>query len=765
MTQLSVAATTLVGILDQRAEQTPNQLLYRFLTDGTPATAQGLTYAELRQRAQAIAVLLQELRCQGQPVLLLYPAGLDYITAFFGCLYAGALAVPAYPPRPNRSLDRIQAIVEDTGATVALTDGDTLEKMERQLLQAPGLKALYCLNTDGLDTSLASAWRPHHPAPDHLALLQYTSGSTAAPKGVMVSHGNLWHNSELISRRFGNTASSRGVSWLPPYHDMGLVGGILQPLYVGAEMTLMAPVAFLQRPLHWLAAIAHYQATTSGAPTFAYDLCVRKTTPEQRQALDLSSWQLAFTGAEPIHPDTLRAFASAFAPSGFRLESFYPCYGMAETTLMVTGEVLGQAPTHLVLDANALEGNRVSVLDQADLAEVDLAAVSQAEIIAAPRQVKLVSCGQADRPDQVWIVDPETHRPCPPDRVGEIWVRPSPSLAQGYWRRPTATQETFQAELAEGQAGYFLRTGDLGFLRGGNLYVTGRLKDLIIIRGRNHYPQDIEATVMAAHPALTRGACAAFALRLDGPNPERGEQLVIVQELERSALRSLDGEAVLAAIRRRVAEQHDVQVGAIALLRPNAIPKTSSGKIQRHRCRVDFLAGDLPVVHRWQASQATVAAPSTAEVNAGAELTPALATPPLPPPLAAGPPPQLSRSALMAWMVEWLAQTLKQPPAAIDVQRPLAEYGLDSIAAVELAEALQSTLGVPLSPTLAYEYPTIAALSTYLTADSVPLPMSPPTSVPDPLQDGEVDQLLEQLVHLSGTELQALLGTPSIEWN
>lgn len=761
MTQLSLAAATLVEVLNQRAEQTPDRLLYRFLTDGTPATAQGLTYTALRQRAQAVAVLLQELRCQDQPVLLLYPAGLDYIAAFFGCLYAGALAVPAYPPRPNRSLDRIQAIVDDTGATVALTDGATLEKLERQLLQSPGLKALYSLNTDGLDTSLASDWRPHRPAPDQLALLQYTSGSTAAPKGVMISHGNLLHNSQLISRCFSNTAASRGVSWLPPYHDMGLVGGILQPLYVGAEMTLMPPVAFLQRPLHWLAAIAHYQATTSGGPNFAYDLCVRKTTAEQRQTLDLSSWQLAFTGAEPIHPDTLQAFATAFAPSGFRFESFYPCYGMAETTLMITGEVLGQAPSHLVLDAAALERNQVATLPDPSL-QLDLESPSASAPLPHCRQVKLVSCGQPAIPDQVWIVDPETHRPCPPDRVGEIWVQPSPSLALGYWRRPTASQETFQAQVVEGEAGPFLRTGDLGFLRDGNLYVTGRLKDLIIIRGRNHYPQDLETTVMAAHPALARGACAAFALNLDAPALERGEQLVIVQELERTALRSLDPEAVFAAIRRQVAEQHDVQVGAIALLRPNAIPKTSSGKIQRHRCRADFLAGDLAVVHSWRASQVAVSPPG-AVIPPGPAPVAVASTPE--PSLASGAPPRLSRQALITWMVNWLAQTLKQPTTAIDVQRPLAEYGLDSITAVELAEALQSTLGVPLSPTLAYEYPTIAALSAYLSADPVPPLVAAPATAVHPLQDGEVDQLLEQLTQLSGAELQALLGTPSIEWS
>jgi acyl carrier protein len=526
-------------------------------------------------------------------------------------------------------------------------------------------------------------------------------------------------------------------------------------------MTLMAPVTFLQRPLHWLAAIAHYQATTSGGPNFAYDLCVRKTTAEQRQTLDLSSWQLAFTGAEPIHPDTLHAFASAFAPSGFRLESFYPCYGMAETTLMITGEVLGQAPTHLVLDAAALERNQV-VATPGQGVELDPTPPSTSEPPPHPRQVKLVSCGQPAIPDQVWIVDPETHRPCPPDRVGEIWVQPSASLAQGYWRRPTATQETFEAQLAEGKAGPFLRTGDLGFLRGGNLYVTGRLKDLIIIRGRNHYPQDLEATVAGAHPALTSGACAAFALSLEEPALERGEQLAIVQELGRSALRSLDPEAVFAAIRRQVAEQHDVQVGAIALLRPNAIPKTSSGKIQRHRCRADFLAGDLAVVHSWRASQVAVSPPGPIIPEAPAPVAVATTAQPS---LAPESQPRLSRQALMAWMVNWLAQTLKQPTTAIDVQRPLAEYGLDSITAVELAEALQSTLGVPLSPTLAYEYPTIAALSTYLSADPVPPLVAASATAAQPLEDGEVEQLLEQLAHLSGVELQALLGTPSIEWN
>ncbi|XGB43790.1 MAG: AMP-binding protein [Nodosilinea sp. LVE1205-7] len=767
---------TFVDLLHGRTEQSPHRLIYRFLPEGEPFCEQTCTYLDLHQQAQAIAVLLQDLGCQQQPVLLLYAPGLSYIAAFFGCLYAGAIAVPAYPPRPNRSLQRIEAIVTDTGVRVALTDGASFPKPQNQLTQSLQLKSLYCLNTDGIQTSLAENWRPPALKAETLAILQYTSGSTAAPKGVMISHGNLLHNSDLISRCFGNTARSRGVSWLPPYHDMGLVGGILQPLYVGAEMTLMSPVSFLQRPVRWLEAIAHYRATTSGGPNFAYDLCVQKTTPEQRQAIDLSSWDLAFTGAEPIHQDTLTAFASAFAPSGFRLQSFYPCYGMAETTLMVTGTAPGQKPSHLVVECSGLEQNQVVVVNPDGLGE-DQSSADPGLTTIAPRYVKVVSCGQPALVDQVVIVDPKTHQRCLPDRVGEIWVGPSPSIAQGYWQRQSATQESFQAVLGDSQVGPFLRTGDLGFLYQGNLYVTGRLKDLIIIRGRNYYPQDIEATVAQAHPALRQGACAAFAL-----TQEHQEQLVILQELERSALRRLDAAAVFTAIRRQVAEQYDVQIGAIALLRPNAIAKTSSGKIQRHQCKADFLAGVLDWVHYWptrdtestgvtlesnsEPLEAIVAATQLPSISEPVNSNLSVATGPR---LAGeavtanqiGP----SRQVLMEWMVDWLAQALKLPTTAIDVQRPLAEYGLDSLNAVELAAALQSSLGVPLSPTLAYEYPTIEALSTYLMATQEQATGSLLESLAEFPRDDQVEQLVDQLAQLSGAEIQALLGTPSIQWN
>jgi acyl-CoA synthetase (AMP-forming)/AMP-acid ligase II/acyl carrier protein len=782
------AIATLVELLDRRVQETPEGLAYRFLNDGTPDSAETITYRELQRQARAIAVLLTDLQCQGERVLLLYPSGLAYIAAFLGCLYAGATAVPAYPPRPNRSLERIQAIIQDARAKVALTDGGTLEKLQRRLAESPVLKALYWLSTDGLQLDLAEQWQPPTIGSDTLALLQYTSGSTALPKGVMISHGNLLHNSELIRQCFQNTAQSRGVSWLPPYHDMGLVGGILQPLYVGAETTLMAPVAFLQRPMRWLEAIAHYRASTSGGPNFAYDLCLRKATPEQIQSLDLSCWALAFTGAEPIHQSTLDQFAATFAESGFRQEAFYPCYGMAETTLIVTGKAQGETAQSLPVSATDLQLNRVTVIDSVAAPPATASqSTAPGENPAAIRRI--VGCGQSAIPDQVVIVDPDTALPCPEDGIGEIWVRWSPSISQGYWQREEATTQSFRATLANTGEGPFLRTGDLGFLHGAELYVTGRLKDLIIIRGRNHYPQDIEATVEQAHPALRQGAGAAFAIEGEG-----AEQLVIVQELERSALRKVDPEAVFTAIRRAVANHHDLQVGAIGLLKTNAMPKTSSGKIQRHLCRQGFLQADLPFVKIWQAdaieadgargegvtaevidAQAVQAmnaeaidqgGPASPEIPTTGESPAASPEPdsgasPLPATMASvATSPLMERqtpAAIQRWMVNWLATALKVAPASLDVRLSFADYGLDSLTAVELAEALATTLGVSLSPTLVYEYPTIEALSVYLAESVNPEPPQTVDSHQASLDARELEQLVRELEKLSEADVQRML--------
>ncbi|BAY99792.1 beta-ketoacyl synthase [Tolypothrix tenuis PCC 7101] len=570
-TPIDVSVTTLVDLLEYRASHQPEQTAYTFLADGITADS-SFTYGELHQKAQAIAAYLQSQKAYQERVLLLYPPGLDFAAAFFGCLYAGAVAVPAYPPRPNQSIARLQAIAANAQAKIALTTQAVLALVQPQLQEFADLRSLQWQATDNLDKNWAQDWRRVEVSSDNLAFLQYTSGSTSTPKGVMISHANLLHNSSLIYQSFQHSPESRGVIWLPAYHDMGLIGGILQPLYGGFPVFLMSPMIFLQKPFYWLQAISRYQATTSGGPNFAYDLCVRKITPEQRATLDLSSWEVAFNGAEPVRAETMEQFATLFAPCGFRREAFYPCYGMAETTLIIAGGDKAALPTVETVEENALKQHQVIPSDH------------------HLNSQNIVSCGQTLANLQVVIVNPETLTPCSPNEVGEIWVSGA-SVAQGYWHNPQATKEYFQAYLADSQQGPFLRTGDLGFLHQGELFVTGRLKDLIIIRGRNYYPQDIELTVAQAHPSLRLGAGAAFTIER-----ENGARLVIVQEVERQYLRHLNVAEVVGKIREAVLQQHELQIHTVALIKTATLPKTSSGKVQRYACREHFLAQKLDIL-------------------------------------------------------------------------------------------------------------------------------------------------------------------------
>ncbi|MBG1258276.1 fatty acyl-AMP ligase [Nostoc commune] len=574
--------STLVELLIYRAKNQSEQKAYTFLRS-TETEAASLTYGELHLQAQAIAASLQALNLGGERALLLYQPGLDFIAAFFGCLYTGVIAVPAYPPRRNQKLSRLQAIAVDAQAKIVLTSKSILDNLQTSSNQEDlEISGLHWLATDELSNDLAQAWQPQELSGDTLAFLQYTSGSTGTPKGVMITHGNLLHNERMIEKAFGHTNKTIVVAWLPVFHDMGLIGNVLQPLYLGVPCILMSPVDFLQKPIRWLQAISHYKATTSGGPNFAYDLCIRKVTPEQLATLDLSSWEVAFTGAEPVRAETLEQFASTFAPCGFRKEAFYPCYGMAETTLIVSGGEKTALPITCNVEKAALEQNRI---------------VKQHE--AQGDAQTIVGCGQSPSDQKVIIVDPQSLTMCAPEQVGEVWVA-GPSVAQGYWNQPEQTEKTFHAYLADADVSDsatsvpFFRTGDLGFLQDGELFITGRLKDVIIIRGQNHYPQDIELTVEKSHPALKPDSGAAFSIDFKG-----SERLVIVQEVERSYLRKLNVQEILGNVRQAVIGQHGLDIFATVLIRTGSIPKTSSGKIRRQACRTAFLAGTLDVMEDW----------------------------------------------------------------------------------------------------------------------------------------------------------------------
>ena len=666
---------TLVDLLRHRAEERSEQNAYLFLTDGE-VESERLAYAELDLRARAIAARLQELGAAGERALLFYPAGLDFIAAFFGCLYAGVTAVPAYPPRRHKVQPRLRAIVADCRPAVCLTTAAVAGRAEALGRQSDGLQKVRWLATDALAEE-ADAWRLPEIGPETLAFLQYTSGSTGSPKGVRVSHGNLLHNEEMIRHAFGMDAASVVVGWLPLYHDMGLIGNVLQPLYVGGRCVLMSPMAFLQRPLRWLEAIARYRGTTSGGPNFAYDLCVDRV--DEAGDLDLSSWTVAFNGAEPVRAATLERFAATFASRGFRRQAFYPCYGLAETTLFVTGGELGEAPTVRTYDAGELEKDRAVATGE------DAAKTTES---ARP----LVGCGRAWLGQEVVIADPVSRRPRDAGTVGEIWVA-GPSVAGGYWERPDVSRETFAAHLdGDPESGPFLRTGDLGFVDDGELFVTGRLKDLIIIRGRNLYPHDLEHTAGACHPALRAGSTAAFAVL---PEDARGERLVLVLEVERRIVREKDPEAraqhieqIAEAVRRAVAEEHEVAVAAVVLIHPGTLPKTSSGKVRRRACREKYLGEELRTVGESTLEDAGGAAGEPLDWAAEAGGDDLLDRGTL---LALEPAER--RPVLVAHLRRTVAARLGRAPETIDDDRPLTALGLDSLQAMELAGRLQEELG------------------------------------------------------------------------
>ena len=557
---------TLLDLLHLRAEEGPATTAYTFLRDGAEPGVP-LAYGDLAQQTRAASSAFRDGAKPGDRVLLLYPPGLDFLSGFLGAISAGLIAVPAYLPRPQAVDDRIRAIASDSQPRIAATTREHVDRLRAQFASDPELSHITCVASDDEGLPGVSDRAPGPTRATDVAHLQYTSGSTAVPKGVKVTHANLLHNLADMDEGWRHDEGSTIVSWLPAFHDMGLVYGLLAPLYTGVPGVVMPPVAFIQRPVRWLQALTRYRGTHSAAPNFAYDLCVRKVRPEDRAALDLSSWRVAVNGAEPVRAETLERFARTFGPSGFRRSAFAPGYGLAEATLKVTATRVDEGPLVSSFSTAALERGVVAPPSSPEDAR------------------ELVACGSTADGRHVAIVDPERGAPAAPDAIGEIWVS-GPSVAGGYWNREEESPATFSAHLP-GERETFLRTGDLGFVAGGRLYVAGRLKDLIIVRGQNYYPQDLEHTSEGTHEAFHGGASAAFGIDREGE-----ERVVIVQEVDRH-FRAADRQGAVEAIRRAVADAHELHVFDVVLVRPGAVPKTSSGKVQRRACREAYLNGTL----------------------------------------------------------------------------------------------------------------------------------------------------------------------------
>ncbi|MCH9648352.1 MAG: SDR family NAD(P)-dependent oxidoreductase [Deltaproteobacteria bacterium] len=715
---------SLVELLRLRAREDGERRAKTFLGSGG-AEATHLTFAELDSRAQAIAARLQQSFRPGARALLLFPPGLDFTEAFFGCLYAGIVAVPAPPPDPRRlarTLPRVSAILEDAAPAVVLTVSDLLPDLEASAASEARLRGIEWLATDGVSSHLAATWDQPLVRRDSLAYLQYTSGSTAAPKGVMSTHGHILDNAAYLREGFDYDPDSVALIWVPNYHDDGLIHGVVQSIFTGCQSLRMSPMDVVRRPADWLRAITEHQVTHSGGPNFIYELTRGRVREKEREGLDLSSWKVAYNAAEPIRPSTLRGFYQAFAPQGFRWSTFCPAFGMAETTLLVAAKARGQEPVILPVDSEMLERRH---------------RVEPPQTGSPSRE--LVGCGQPVGEARFVIVDADTLEPLPEGAVGELWIQDK-CVAEGYWQRLEATCETFEARLAGSSEGPFLRTGDLAFLRDGELFIAGRLKDLIILRGRNLYPQDLELSAEAAHSQFRRGCTAAFSVPFS-QTPEGEERLVVVQEVQKGCSEE-EGREAAGALRQAVAQDHDAEVWAVVLIAAGTLPKTSSGKIQRAACRAAFLADELVVVaearQRYVASlqpraegaeeastgptSTSVAAPRSSEVvqpsppglNQGATTTGKKDTAP-PGPFSVTPSGKPGQADIAQWMTQRLAARLVVEPHQVDPRQPFARYGLGSEAMVSLAAELEEWLGRELPQTLLYEHGSIEAASRHLT--------------------------------------------------
>ncbi|NOY49184.1 MAG: AMP-binding protein [Chlorobi bacterium] len=633
---------TYIEVIKNRVLEKPEHVVFRFLNDGVNEN-ESLTYRQLELRSKALGAKMQEYGKKGDRVLLLFPPGLSYVASIFACFYSGFIAVPAYPPRRNHKLTRLNTIIADSGAGISIISRKVYNDIERNFADDEKLKSIRWIIYEDVSDDDALKWADTGIFPGDIALLQYTSGSTGNPKGVMLSQLNLLYNSEYIHRTFEFNSSSVGVNWLPIFHDMGLIGGVLQSAYLGLTNVGMPPTAFLKNPLNWLKAMEKYGGTTGGGPNFGFDYCLEKISDEDKKLLDLSKVKTFYCGAEPVRKPTMEAFSKEF---GIETRQMYPVYGMAETTLIASGGYQSEAPKYISLKSDKLSKGKVEIAtDDYD------------------RKVELVGCGHAWMETVIEIVDPGTFNKLPELNVGEIWVA-GPTVAKGYWEKPEETERTFNAFIKNSGEGPFLRTGDLGFLNDGELYITGRLKDMIIIRGVNYYPNDIEFTIQKNSADFRQNGGAAIPVIKDGK-----EKLVIVQELERTALRKDNHDELISLIRERISDEYELDVYAVCLIRTGSIPLTSSGKIQRRQTKYDYLNKQLNIVKEWSRGEA---GEDTAET--ASSIVP-------------------SEEAIKEWLISWIIRNQQFRRDEIDLDKNIMSYGIDSLSAVTLEQEISGKFG------------------------------------------------------------------------
>ena len=637
--------STYIDVIKNRAASNPGHIVFRFLSDGVNKS-ESLTFLELETRSKALGAAMQNHGSKGDSVLLLFQPGLSYVASMYACFYSGFVAIPAYPPRRNKGIDRIYTIIEDSGAAICLVSKQVHNDIQRNFKDDDVLVQITWIVYEEINDNLAFDFHESKILPGDIALLQYTSGSTGNSKGVLVTQLNLLYNSEYIRQAMGLDSNTVGVHWLPIFHDMGLIGGLLQLAYLGAVNIGMPPTEFLKRPLNWLKAIDKYGGTIGGGPDFTYNYCLQKITDEECRDLDLSTLKVLYSGSEQIRKSTFKLFSKKFAVSNFKEEQFYSCYGMAETTLIVTGGYYKSPPKYLNVDSKALSNNQIIVLEEEDEAGTSL-----------------VSCGHTWMETVIEVIDPISLKRTAKDKVGEIWIS-GPTVAAGYWNKPEETERIFGAIISDTNQGPFLRTGDLGFFHDNELYITGRIKDLIIIRGINFYPNDIEFSIQNGIPELRRNGGAAFSITDDNV-----EKLVIVQELERTALRNVDHNEIIARMREVIAEEHMLDVHSVVLIKTGSISITSSGKIQHRQTKYEYLHDDLNIVAAWEKQKS-----NTQETINIEETTP-------------------SEGAIKEWIINWIIRNQNFQRKEIDLNKNIMSYGIDSLAAVTLETEISKQFG------------------------------------------------------------------------